>query len=112
MDGYPPMLGCIPDDPATRARCAELAGEAALYPYPGSVPDDCSRCRCKVWVGPNQQRLRSRNPHLKVVCLPCTGEVFALAGCGTAVGLSDKPWPTQPPADDDPLAPDLGGEGG
>src|SRR5437867_2854804 len=93
---YPPMLGCIPDDPATRAAIAEAAGQPACHPYPGSVEGTCARCRCKLWVGPEQQRVLARLESAVTLCLPCAAGVMARHGDGTTVSLSDKPWPAAP----------------
>lgn len=67
-----PILACIPDDTKARDKISIVAGRPCVI-YHDSIPDRCSQCGCKVWVGPQQQRFQGA----QILCLPCAVPIAA-----------------------------------
>jgi len=55
------VLGCLP--------CIDSM-KMGLVPYKNSTVANCSKCRCKVWLGPKQKQV-SETKKCSIVCLVC-----------------------------------------
>ncbi len=77
----PKILACLPTD---RELVLEMWEKTGLPIEECPMPTDlyklanCAYCQRSVWVGPRQQDMAAKMPHLQTWCYFCAGAVFDL----------------------------------